>query len=236
MTLLPLADLADVIEAALPVLVGIGWVAWQLISALMAGKNNKKPAPRPVPRPVEADGDAPAPNQDLRSEVDEFLRQLRDPKGAEAAPPAPEPKPAPPRRPRVEVLIDEERPTEPPPRRVEPAPAPAPASASAPTRPASRKSKREPVDPPAGQASRLSQRVAQAEQRVHDRFDHGLGQLATGPLTAAEAPAEAAGTINESKAEPTGPTAAEQIATMLRDPDNVRNAVILNEILRRPTI
>ncbi len=76
----------------------------------------------------------------------------------------------------------------------------------------------------AEQASNLGQRiVAEDEQfdvQLKAKFDHAVGTLASS--TPASIPP------------PVGATPASQIAAMLASPEGIRQAVVLNEILRRP--
>ena len=86
--------------------------------------------------------------------------------------------------------------------------------------------------------ARLGAEVAQADDqmdaRLQKKFGHEVSSLATQPGEAAVAPV-----IDES-ALPAGPLpgvtplASSTLAAMLADPDNVRQAVILSEILKRP--
>jgi hypothetical protein len=76
----------------------------------------------------------------------------------------------------------------------------------------------------------LGQRIieddAQFDVQLKAKFDHTVGSLTGSAVTAAEQAAAAA-----SAAE----TPAAQIAAMLATPEGVRQAIIVNEILRRPT-
>jgi hypothetical protein len=77
-------------------------------------------------------------------------------------------------------------------------------------------------------ASQLGQRIAAEDQlfdvQLKSKFDHTLGTLAgTGSAAASEAITVAP------------ETPAAQLAAMLRDPQGIRQAVLVNEILRRPS-
>jgi hypothetical protein len=76
-------------------------------------------------------------------------------------------------------------------------------------------------------ASKLGQRiVAEDEQfdvQLKAKFDHSLGRLSESAAT------------SEPVLQPVNDTPAGQIAAMLANPEGVRQAVILNEILRRPS-
>ena len=74
--------------------------------------------------------------------------------------------------------------------------------------------------------SRLGQQVGQAdeklESRLHDKFDHRLGALDTDDMMASDEP--------ESQV----PATPNDIARLLGSAENIRNAIILNEILQPP--
>lgn len=73
----------------------------------------------------------------------------------------------------------------------------------------------------------LGQRVQQADEQfdiqLHKRFDHELGTLGS------------RSSASEQPAEPAAPTPAANIAAMLASPAGMQQAIVLNEILRRPT-
>ncbi|MEM1305761.1 MAG: hypothetical protein AAGG46_12740, partial [Planctomycetota bacterium] len=221
----------------------------------------RKPAPADRPR-----GDGPpaagGKQAELRSEVEEFLDRMKRGNDGEPDRKPREPRPAagerpdarrdqpPPRRPRIEVLVDDDLvaeqqarvAAEPPPRRVAMPPLedeqrPTPTKKSP---PAERRFAKKVGE----QASGLSQRIAHAddmaEARIHQKFDHKLGRLdSSSDSAAADAMADTSTSTTsdgDEQSDSESPTAAESIAAMLREPDNIRNAVILNEILRRPTI
>jgi hypothetical protein len=81
----------------------------------------------------------------------------------------------------------------------------------------------------AEQASRLGQRIIQDDQQfdvqLKAKFDHTVGTLTGSAVADAEQAAAAA-------ANAAAPAA--QIAAMLANPDGVRQAIVINEILRRP--
>lgn len=76
--------------------------------------------------------------------------------------------------------------------------------------------------------SHLGERVVRADQefdeKMHERFDHDLGELAS----------RRAERMRQQESVVVRESAAAQIASMLANPEGVRQAVILNEILRRP--
>lgn len=265
--MLSLLLLADIFEALGPLIFGLLWVIWQVISAKQEEAAKKKaaepvaraplddgeleqpgreqpnqanpdmrPPQREMPRRefdplVEPQRPKPAPaaagqDNDLRSEVDEFLRRLQNPNAEPKARPEP-PRRKPPqreRRPRVEVV------EEPKPRRS-----------------LSKEQRDDFYDDKQGesvgdhvsqhlghlaesqlaeQAAHLGEVLSQTDERLearlHEKFDNRLGKLGSRDRTP-----------NESEtAKKEAP--AKAIAEMLKNPDTVRNAVILNEILTRP--
>lgn len=88
-----------------------------------------------------------------------------------------------------------------------------------------------PLSERAAQLTKLDQADEQMAAHVHQVFDHQLGRLAvdTLPVEPATTAAPAATAI------PRGTPAAAQIAALLRHPEQVRTAVVLETILRRPT-
>jgi hypothetical protein len=78
------------------------------------------------------------------------------------------------------------------------------------------------------QASQLGQRIAAEDQefdsQIKAKFDHTLGTLgSTETLT------------TPTSGPPPADTPAAELAAMLASPDGIRRAVMLNEILRRPS-
>lgn len=81
----------------------------------------------------------------------------------------------------------------------------------------------------AEQAAHLGERIAQADDRIdarlHKKFDHQMGQFQHEQITGHRHK-------DETEAEP---SVAARIAKMLTTPTGMRDAVILHEILRRPS-
>jgi len=69
----------------------------------------------------------------------------------------------------------------------------------------------------------------ETKKRLHEKFDHGVSHLAAQPAPVTEPAAAPAVLVPLIP-----PTGAAGFAAMLRDVDNVRQAIILNEILTRP--
>ncbi len=80
------------------------------------------------------------------------------------------------------------------------------------------------------QTSRLGQRIIeddhQFDVQLKAKFDHTVGTLTGSAVTAAEQQAAAVRATE---------TPAAQIATLLANPEGVRQAIIINEIIRRPS-
>jgi hypothetical protein len=253
-----LADFIELIGSLMGLVVLVMWVIRQIVEAnKQAGPPKGRPqmAPQqPQVQPQPARGVPPAGQQadPLRNQVEEFLRRAgRVPVGEQQAPGQ--------RRVRaaagneVEVLIDE--PAAPPERRPlsEPfRPMEQPAT-TAPRQPAAALRKvpapRQPVAPRretvaehvaesvtahsralGEQTSRLGQRIIdedrQFDVQIKAKFDHSVGTLTGSGVAAAEHAAAVA--AHESRA-------AAQLAGMLASPDGMRQAIVLNEILRRPS-
>jgi hypothetical protein len=254
-----LADIGEVIGSVLALLVPLLWVLRQVFE----GAKKAQP-PRPAAGGGPAGGAVPAPAgaqpageqaDPLRSQVEEFLRRAgRGPQGNQPGQPQRPARPPAPRE--VEVLLDEDAaiPTERQPlaeplRPFEPAVAPSlsrPQQAAAPRKP---RPARRPPQPRresvaehvaenvaahakaiAEQTSRLGQRIVdedhQFDVQLKAKFDHTVGTITGSAVTATE---QAAAVVTA------GQTPASQIAAMLANPDGVRQAILLNEIMRRPS-
>lgn len=126
---------------------------------------------------------------------------------------------------------------------------PGPAAGSGPHRAADAAPRRPPTASPAAAADRVSSAAIQAraehlgsgnlgqevalageriEARVHQEFDHKLGELAG---------RDAAGATNSAATPNASPhlSRAAELAQLLRDPRSLRQAILLTEILPRPT-
>lgn len=241
--------LADWLQGLGPLFLVILWVIKQVLTAggderadKAARADDAEPedgAVDPEGRPIEArvaPGGEAAPQQ--RAEVEEFLRRIgqlnddqpagdrrgrpldpfEEPPRRRAAPATPQPAAA-----EIELLVEDEEPIEP--------------TAEPPSRePASPLSeKRLAPSQLAEQAAHLGERIAQADEkfeaRLHSKFDHRLGKLRD---------ANPDGGGEPSAAETTDPGAkpassAARVADMLAQPGGFRDAIVLSEILRRPS-
>jgi hypothetical protein len=244
---LVLADLREIIGIVMALLLTVMWVVKQISDAGKQGKGPEEaqPMPRQPERPVprQAAGQQADP---LRDQVEEFLRRAgRGPQGERARP-----------GPRdIELLLDDEpadpqpigepmrpiasRPGTPPPPPVAAAPMPAQGPPQRPGRrpvtPRKRKTLAERATERAQaragklaqQTSHLGQRIieddAQFDVQLKAKFDHTIGTLAGSAATA----------VTSDQVPVDSP--AGQIAAMLASPEGVRQAIVLNEILRRPS-
>jgi hypothetical protein len=248
-----LADIGEILGALVGLVMLVLWVIQRITEATKEAAPQGRPAgapqqqaqavPQGAPRPAGQQADP------LRSQVEEFLRR------AGQAPPQNQGGPAAPRRPaaqpqEIEVLLDDDsiaarRPARTPVRPRDDRPAAVTRSAAA--APGDQRPARRPVTPRqrktlaerateraaaraetlAKQVSHLGKRVIEEDQQfdvqLKAKFDHTVGTLAAGQ------------TVASSELVPVdSPTPAGQIAAMLANPDGVRQAIILNEILRRP--
>lgn len=232
----------DWVHVVVPFIVLLVAVIKQLFEA---GKpKNGQGVPRPVkpqqpaqPRPMPAAGQQADP---LRSQVEEFLRRASKPQqpAEQAAQKSPQRPPS-----EIELLVDdspqpkEQRPLSNKPRSdgKRPDPFAAGDKRRAARRPQWRKTVADHVaehvsastQSLAQKTSRLGQRIASEDQQFDEKlkakFDHTVGTLAESTVQLQEI------------ATPAPPTPAAQIAAMLANPEGVRQAVVLNEILQRPT-
>jgi hypothetical protein len=245
-----LAEIGEVIGAVVTLGALVLWIIQKIADANKAVQPRQpRQAVRPA-APAVGQGGVPAAGQQadpLRNQVEEFLRRAGQGNQANQ-------KAAPPRRAvgsgrEIEVLVDDE-PSQPqrravgaPLRRMEsrPAekrPAPAPADKRPERRsviPRKRVTLAERADERAAartksidrQVSNLGQRIItedeQFDVQLKAKFDHTVGTLAGSMVPETElvpVPRE---------------TPASQIAAMLANPEGVRQAIVLNEVLNRPT-
>jgi hypothetical protein len=257
-----LADIEQVISALIALVVPLLFALRHIFGSAKPGEQPRKQAPQaqapPQPQPqqpVAAGGQQADP---LRSQVEEFLRRAgRAPQQAEGRRPAAQQRGAKPARAsEIELLVDENarelperRPLGQPLRPVsQPLSSPRQqqqraASARTPRR--IRQLEQAPRESVADhvaesieahsraigqQTSRLGQRIIeddhQFDVQLKAKFDHSVGTLTGSAVTAAE---QAAAAVSATQ------TPAAQIAAMLSSPDGVRQAMVVNEILRRPS-
>jgi hypothetical protein len=239
------------------ILVGLVALIFVIIRQLLeankgAGVNRVKPPPIPQPQPQNPNkAPAPAAGQQadpLRAQVEEFLRRAGRP--PQQNQPRPQSKPTS----QIEMLVNPSQPAEQRTigqglRQAEwrqtPASAAAPPQSAAGTerarnaarsKPRKRKSVAEHVaeqvtsraDSLGAQASKLGQRIATEDQqfdtKIKAKFDHTVGTLGDSESSAT---AEQTPLLSDSP--------AAQLAAMLANPNGIRQAVLVNEILRRPS-
>jgi hypothetical protein len=246
-----LGDIGELLGAIITLGAIIFWVIQKIAEA---NKAMQKQPPRavgaPPARAAAAGGGKPAGQQadPLRNQVEEFLRRANQGNPPKQGAPQAR-KPAPTVR-EIELLLDED--PSPPPRRTVGAPLGTMESRAAergkpdiapsdkrPERrsviPRKRKTLAERADERAAartkaiaqKVSNLGQRIIAEDQQFDDqlkaKFDHTVGTLASN-------------TVSEMELVPVArETPAGQIAAMLANPDGVRQAIVLNEILQRPT-
>jgi hypothetical protein len=207
------------------------------------------------PQPSEQQG-APRPPASqadpLRSQVDEFLRRAgKQPDDQRAAPSAQQRKPA--GREEIVVLLDDsvvapqrqtpidrkKLPSAMPATREGRSPAPPRSASATPSKRRGGKPQRQSVsEHVAGhsgastqqfreEVADLGERVKQADEQfdrqLNQKFDHELGTLGS------------RSSASDQPAEPVAATPAANIAAMLASPAGVQQAIVINEILRRPT-
>lgn len=256
-----LADWDDALKGAGALLVVAYWIFSALSDAKKQAPAQPKARPRPqpgqppaqaAPGPVNMAGQGGAPGpalkpveDNVRAEVEEFLRRVRQQGEGEHRPAKAA---AERRRPRIEVLVDDtgqevapppsrpvvapERQARPPLRRTETAPAAQrpeiPPSVSPPAEPVPLEKRHLAESAVAEHARHLGEQIGQADNRMeahlHRKFDHNLGKLAAREATPAEQVVVALAT-----------TPAEDIAALLATPQGMQQAVVLSEIMRRPT-
>lgn len=237
-----LADIGEIIGAVVTLGALVFWVLQKVLEANKEMQGRRKQQVGGA-RPVANAGAAP--NQPagqqadpLRSQVEEFLRRAGHGEPAKAEPRRVESGDR-----EIELLVDEP-PSQPrrrevgAPLKTPPMAKPNPVANIRPERravtPRKRKTLAERADERAlTREKRLSQTAARLGQRIiaedeqfdvqlKAKFDHAVGTLA-------------GSTISEKELVPVRPESpAAQIAAMLANPEGVRQAVILNEVLRRP--
>jgi hypothetical protein len=236
----PLLAAAEWLKLAIFLVIGFFWIMKKLYD-LNKEAAAKQVRPQPAQQPVQPRPQAPAQMQmaaggqqadPLRSQVEEFLRRAgRTQAGPAASPPVSQRQPA-----TNTEAASGERPRS---QERRAAASSSPAAQTSQQRPRGKKPRQSVAEHVAervtsrsknvaAQTSRLGQRIVAEDQQFDDqlnaKFDHTVGTLAdsVNPV-ALEAPP------------PPADTPARQIAEMLANPEGVRQAVILNEILRRPS-
>ncbi len=159
----------------------------------------------------------------LKNEIEAFLRKVRGEEPAPALPREPVRKAAPPA-----------------PRETPPSPS-TPVQTTVVAAAATADSASDPItDRFSSQTARLGADVGQAderaEQHMHEAFDHAVGGLADTSTPAPDAQdTESTGHPAVPTDELSVPSTASEYRDLLSSPDSIRRALVLNEILTRPT-
>jgi hypothetical protein len=236
-----LADIGELLGAIITLGAIIFWVIQKIAEANKAVQKRPNRPAAAAGRPVGQGGGQQA--DPLRNQVEEFLRRANQGNPPRQAG-APARKPAPPPVREIELLVDETAPQTTrqtisaplPPiaaqRTIPPLADRQQARRQAPSR--KRKTLAEQADERAAarskaiaqKVSHLGERIISEDRQFDDqlkaKFDHAVGTLAAETI---REPAPSAAT---------GASPAAQIASMLANPDGVRQAIVLNEILSRP--
>jgi hypothetical protein len=233
------ADADDFIKLILIILFVVVPLIGQIIKSARGDQAAAKPPPKPPRRPPPREERRPQANvqgggQDaLRNEIDTFLQRAAQRRGADRA--------------RDVEILEPEVVAEVAPRRlVEAQPLPLGEAAEMGRRPLGADGLRPQVEPrpPVEQfGSSLELADEKVEGHLHKVFDHRLGSLAdTSQAGSSQTGRIAEGTDAEvwrtpdssgRQADSATPGALE-IAAMLRNPSNLRDAIVLAEIFRRP--
>ncbi len=199
----------DWLESLLPFLFVAFWIVSQVFSVFrrLAG-GGKEPPGKPVvvvqKRPRPAPPAARGPEDDLKQQIEEFLRTAGS------------------RRP-VETAADRNRgQTTPPPAPVRPVvakPAAASGQPAASLRPGSDR-----------HVGSLDEKSTDVARHVRDVFSHEISHIPAGPAGTGVA---GAGTAASRERKPVNATAAELVEAF-RDPATIRRAILLREVIERP--
>lgn len=229
-----LADFGNVIAGLVTLIVPIIFVLSQVL-----GKRNKAPQP-PRPRPVARP--QPARPRDVDDEVEQFLRRVADRraggKADEVVVVRPEPPPV--RRLSEQVIVAEAVET--------------PDARGMPVTGRHLKPSISRAGEPGELLSKLDQTDENVEEHLHEVFDHRLGRLSgqTTHVDESMGDAYAQAPVEEYQEAPDAyesrplsvrtpvdeiletPTAATGLAAMLSDNENLKQAIVLSEIINRP--
>lgn len=214
-----------------------------------ADQQRPRPRPRPQPldddvrlEPVDAGAARQRPQENIRSEVEEFLRRVGE-EDREQRPARQQPRPQQrqrPRQPQIELIEDDsgfdvdnrprqshrkQRPLSQPDSRPEPARVHQESVAE-------HVSEHMKQGEFAERASHLGEVVAHSDERLearlHQKFDHGLGSLS------ARREAREAADLATKSAQASPTALADSLVELLSTPQGVQQAVILSEVLNRP--
>jgi hypothetical protein len=255
------ALLDDLLKLVVPFVFLIFWVLSQIAEAKKKAKAPPRPAQPPVPPSQQGQAAQGPPAADpLREQVDAFLRRASGqapaaPMGAGAGPVVQNrPRPATPDRDSIEILLGNEpvaanRQPLSEPLSVSSSSKPTPPSPPKPAPPRPQRTQRSQrvtaprpksvaehvnenvtsaVNQIREEVSRLGERVVAADRQfdtqMQQKFDHEIGSLGDRHAERVQDQQPAVGPVNP----------AVIIATLLANPDGMRQAMIINEVLRRP--
>ena len=224
-------DFFDLAKAIVPLIFLVIWVISQATAGKAKGQPARKAPPRARVRPADPQPDRP-PGGDFSGEIEDFLRkaaQRREGQKPDAAEPARQQRP---QQPVAQARREQPRQATPAPRKQLASP---PVAQLA--KPREKKPKRditanveEHLD-----TSRIGQRqITSLDQapsiatHVSQVFDHTVGRLASRDLVSDAQTAVASSEVKRAAAEPV------MFVSLLANPENLQQAVILNEILQRP--
>jgi hypothetical protein len=226
-----IAAAQDWLTFIIPIVLFIVWVLNQVIGRLAQPQNP------PVRRPVAQPQQPPRPQPDkVDEEIEAFLRRAAQTRGQQPRPAKPA-RPAPSAPPRTLVprgepvstarrgandlvqveMVDEEE------------EGPAGSRGISVSEHVQRHLDTREFQQRASTITKVDQADEQLEQRLHQHFDHRVGTLG-GPTDAKQIAAAASAAATATKITAGG------VYAMLKDPNSLRNAIILQEILRRPEI
>lgn len=239
-------DLGAIIQAIVFLVILASGVAKMFRESKEVQRRGERQRPQPRPRPQPAGDDvmqepahagAPrrAPQENIRSEVEEFLRRVgQDDRGERAGGRQPRRQP----RPSQIELLEEDSgfDVDQRPRQSRQKPRPTPKPQPEPMQPhesvAQHVSEHMKQGEFAERASHLGEVVAHSDERLearlHQKFDHGLGSLAARRKAREAADLALLGSKSESN------PLAESLVELLSTPQGVQQAVILSEVLNRP--
>jgi hypothetical protein len=253
------AAMDDLIKLAVMSVFVVFWVLRQIAEAKKAAKAPRPPQPPPKQAGEGDAAQAPAATDPLRAQVDAFLRRAQGEQG-QAAPAGgavavqKPPRPATPSRDSIEILLGNEpvvanrsllsEPLRQSTAQSTPSPTrAAPPRPPRPTRSSQRTTSQRPksvadhvaenvtsaVEQIRQEVSHLGERVTavdrQFDSQLQQKFDHEIGTL--GDRHAARVQDQ-----DQPVAGPVNPAVI--IATLLANPDGMRQAMVINEVLRRP--
>ncbi|MBN2474922.1 MAG: hypothetical protein JXB62_09970 [Pirellulales bacterium] len=184
-------------------------------------KGQQKPAPRRPPAPR---GQGQPVAGDVEDEIGEFLRRAAQRRGGQQPPPPP---PQPARRPATAQVVVAQ---------------PVEAEVARPRALGNEVQEHVGQFLDAGKfkqrSSQLGTEVAHSDERIEDRlhktFDHEVSQLTAVPGEAAASPRAEAPSEPEDRIEHLPVPAAAGLPALLSSPTNLRQAIVISEILQRP--